>query len=211
MLALHQAPKPAGMYLSIDPGGLSLRTADQYLLLGGQGHRTGKTGSDPYEALTVSARRFFPQAEIALKWSAQDCMTLDSLPYIGRFSRRTPDWYVATGFGKWGMTLSMVSARLLTDLICGHPSPYEPLYTPFRFRLRASAPRLAVHTMESTKGLIRGLSPHIMRCPHMGCKLSWNAAEATWDCPCHGSRFDRLGQLITGPAQTSCCRHKLVP
>ena len=211
VVALCQAPSLEGMYLGIDNGGLSLRTTGQYLLLGGQGHRTGNPKNSPYETLASSAHYLFPESRVVCQWSAQDCITLDSLPYIGRFSHKTSDWYIATGFGKWGMTLSMVSALLLTDLICGYASPYEALYSPLRFRLRASTPRLITHMAESSKGLLKGLVPGTMRCPHMGCRLSWNAAESTWDCPCHGSRFDRMGQLITGPAQTPCRCHKLIP
>lgn len=211
VLALCQAPSLEGMYLGIDNGGLSLRTAEQYLLLGGQNHRTGTQKNSPYETLASSARYLFPESRVICQWSAQDCITLDSLPYIGRFSHKTSDWYIATGFGKWGMTLSMVSSLLLTDLICGYASPYEALYSPLRFHLRASTPRLITHMAESSKGLLKGLVPGTMRCPHMGCRLSWNAAESTWDCPCHGSRFDRMGQLITGPAQTPCRCHKLIP
>lgn len=37
-------------------------------------------------------------------------------------------------------------------------------------------------------------------CPHMGCTVSWNASEKSWDCPCHGSRFDIEGKLLNGPA-----------
>lgn len=211
VLALSGAPDLDGMYLGIDPDGLSLRSAGLWLLLGGQGHRVGVQKADPYDALASRARWLFPHASTELQWSAQDCVTIDSLPFIGRFSRNNPDWYVATGFGKWGMTLSMVSAHILTDLICGRQSPYESLYSPSRFRLRPSAPRLAVHMAESAKGLTKGFGPGVMRCPHMGCRLTWNPAEFTWDCPCHGSRFDRLGRLITGPAQISCRRHKLIP
>ncbi|MEZ3468781.1 MAG: Rieske 2Fe-2S domain-containing protein, partial [Schaedlerella sp.] len=42
-----------------------------------------------------------------------------------------------------------------------------------------------------------------VKCPHMGCQLTWNPDEKSWDCPCHGSRFDYRGRLIDGPAQTA--------
>ncbi len=40
-------------------------------------------------------------------------------------------------------------------------------------------------------------------CPHMGCELKWNSQERSWDCPCHGSRFDYKGNVLEGPAEYS--------
>ena len=237
-LALEGGPQLGGMYYSVDPGGLSLRNAGPYLLVGGGGHRTGENREGgSYEALSRSAGLLFPGTREAARWSAQDCMTLDSVPYIGQFSAATPDWYVATGFGKWGMTHSMVAAQLLRDLILGRENPYAGLFSPQRFTPAASAGQLLSNGLHAVRDLGRELlapargaaealppghggvvelegekvgvyrSPEgevfvvDVRCPHLGCQLEWNPEERSWDCPCHGSRFDCRGRLLSGPAQ----------
>lgn len=203
VLALRNTPEIHGMYLGIEPESLSFRQAGPYLLVGGRGHRTGEIPAvNPYKSLQAAAVHLFPDCRTAAHWSAQDCMSIDGIPYIGRFSASTPDWYVATGFGKWGMTSSMVSAAILSDLICGKSNPYAGVFSPQRFHPAAALKDGAIHAGESIKGLSAGFGKHALKCPHLGCKLSWNPAESTWECPCHGSRFHYSGQLLSGPAQT---------
>jgi Rieske Fe-S protein len=45
-------------------------------------------------------------------------------------------------------------------------------------------------------------------CAHLGCVVSWNSSEKTWDCPCHGSRYDRYGQVVNRPANRDLSRVK---
>lgn len=182
-----------GMYIDEDQKGFSFRNYENLLLLGGGSHRTGKAGGT-YRELRSLAAKYYPQAGEVYHWAAQDCMSLDNIPYIGRYSRHTPDLYVASGFHKWGMTSAMVSAMLLRDMILEIENEWSELYTPSRSMLK---PQLFINGMEAVGNLI---TPAKKRCPHMGCALKWNAQEHTWDCPCHGSRFEKDGTLIDNPA-----------
>ena len=193
VLVLRGGPKLDAMYVDEDKAGYSLRSAGEYLLLGGGGCHTGKPGG--WQALEQNAAQWYPQAVQAGRWAAQDCMTLDGVPYIGRYSRRTGNLYVATGFNKWGMTSSMAAAQMLTDLVLGRPNEYAAAFSPSRSML---TPQLAVNAATAVGNLLRPTAP---RCPHLGCALRWNAAEHSWDCPCHGSRFGRDGGVLEGPAQ----------
>ena len=193
VVALKNAPQFPGMYLDAAENGLSFRNYGELLLLGGGGHRTGKPGGN-WEVLRAFAKRHFPEAEEVSHWATQDCIPLDNIPYIGRYSKRTPNLFVATGFQKWGMTSSMVAATILTDLVQGKENPYAKVFSPSRSMLH---PQLGANILESAKNLLT-LTPK--RCPHLGCALKWNPAEHTWDCPCHGSRFSESGELLEGPA-----------
>ncbi len=193
VLALENAQEVQGMYVDEADAGLSFRSFGDRLLLGGGGHRTGKQGGG-WRELGRFAEQHYPQARITARWAAQDCMTLDGLPYVGQYSARTPDLYVATGFNKWGMTSAMAAAALLRDLITGKENPCAELFSPSRSILR---PQLAVNAAESALHL---LTPSAPRCPHMGCALKYNRGEHSWDCPCHGSRFARDGRLLDNPA-----------
>lgn len=192
-LSLEHAPVLEGMYLEERENGLSFRSQNDSLILGGGGHRTGKAGGN-WQALETVVRQYYPHAEITHRWAAQDCMTLDGVPYIGRYSARTENLYVATGFNKWGMTGSMAAAQVLTDLITGKGSEFETLFSPSRSMLH---PQLGINALEAARNLLTFSTP---RCPHMGCALKWNPVEHSWDCPCHGSRFTQDGKLIDNPA-----------
>ena len=181
------------MYLGAEENGLSFRMQGDQLLLGGGGHRTGKQGGN-WQVLEDFARTHYPEAHITHRWATQDCMSLDGVPYIGRYSRRTPNLFVATGFNKWGMTTSMVAAQLLSDLVLDIENPYADVFSPSRSMLRK---QLAVNGLEATINL---LTPTRKRCPHLGCALKWNPQEHSWDCPCHGSRFEEDGTLIDNPS-----------
>ena len=193
VLALKDAPTPKGMYVDDADKGLSFRTHQNLLLLGGGGHRTGKQGGN-YNELRCFADKHFPDAKEVYHWATQDCMTLDDMPYIGQYSKHTPNLYVATGFNKWGMTSAMVAAVLLRDLITGKKTPYADVFSPSRSIWH---PKLFLNGFESSVNL---LTPTRKRCPHLGCALKWNKAEHTWDCPCHGSRFTKDGEVIDNPA-----------
>ena len=194
VLALSHAPDYDGMYVDDAKGGFSFRNYGDLLLLGGGSHRTGKQGGN-WRQLRSFAREHYPQAVEKAFWAAQDCMPLDHRPYIGPYSSSTKGLYTASGFQKWGMTSSMVSAMLLTDLVLGKENPYTQLFSPSRSLLK---PQLFVNLMESTAGLV---TPSQKRCPHLGCALKWNPDEHSWDCPCHGSRFDESGTLLNNPAE----------
>ncbi len=193
VLALEGARFPEGMYVDGSGKGLSFRRYGDCLLLGGGAHRTGKDG-EAWRELEAFAKKHYPSAKITHRWATQDCMTLDGIPYIGKYSPMTPNLYVATGFNKWGMTSSMIASELLCDMICKGHSKYEELFSPSRSIFR---PQLAINALEAVKGWLTFWGK---KCPHLGCTLKWNKYEHSWDCPCHGSRFDKDGKLLNNPA-----------
>ena len=196
VIACEQGVNVEGMYVDEAMNGMSFRNYGDLLLVGGGDHRTGKQGGG-WREIEETSRKYYGELKEAARWATQDCITLDEVPYIGEYSKRMPGYYVATGFNKWGMTSSMVAAKMLTDLICGRENVYQRLYNPSRSMLR---PQLVVNGAEAVMNLVL---PAKKRCPHMGCGMKWNKEEHSWDCPCHGSRFDEDGGVIEGPATGS--------
>lgn len=193
VIALENAQDVNGMYVDESETGLSFRNYKNYLLLGGGGHRTGKQGGN-WKELQKFAKENYPKAQERFYWAAQDCMSLDDMPYIGKYSPNTPNLYTASGFCKWGMTGAMLSAMLLKDKIIGRKNDYAEFFRPDRSILHL---QLFINGFESVTNL---LTFSKKRCPHLGCALKWNSAEHSWDCPCHGSRFDEGGKILDNPA-----------
>lgn len=233
---------PEPMYISADSPKRSMRhyhgNDGVYLVVVGESHPTGH-GDDltrHYRALIEFAQEHFPVRSVAYRWSAQDYMPVDGVPYIGRLNF-TDHIYVATGFKKWGLSNGTVAARIIADAIDGRDNPWAEVFDSQRgepiekdrklvkenlhvakefVSERVSLPDAsAADDLQPGQGVVvrSGGRPVAVSkdaagqtcavdgvCTHMGCVVSWNDAETTWDCPCHGSRFGADGEVLAGPA-----------
>ena len=244
---------PEGMYLSAEKPIRSLRRHPQMgndlMIVGGEGHRTGQ---DPdtrarYEAIETWAKARFPVASIEHKWSAQDYVTADGVPFVGPTGPFGSRVLVATGFKKWGMTNGTAAAIILADSINGRSNPWAPMFSSMRLTVKPGLGRLVEQNANVAS---RYFSDHLGRltapdaavlkpgdggivslqgnkvaayrhddgtleavsavCTHLACVVKFNAAEKTWDCPCHGSRFDLHGKVINGPATRDLSKHETI-
>ncbi len=197
VIALEKAQKLKGMYIDESSEGFSFRGYKDLLILGGAGARTGKECGG-YDKLRKIKDELYPNATEKYCWATQDCITPDKIPYIGMYSSKKSNLFVATGFNKWGMTSSMVSAEILSDMILGRKNEFEETFS--TKRSFSDKRQVYVNILETTKNFF---TPTLKRCSHMGCALKYNEREDSWDCPCHGSRFDNEGKIINNPAQKS--------
>ncbi|MBO9131030.1 FAD-dependent oxidoreductase [Bacillus sp. 165] len=162
---------PGGMYLSIDDPKRSLRSVNMYgenlVLVGGESHKAGQgiCTIKHYEALQTFAEETFGVKEIPYRWSAQDLITLDKIPYIGCITDHNPNIFVATGYRKWGMTNGTAAALLLKDLILKRDNPYSELYTPSRFQTDPSVKHFISQNADVAKHLIEGKLEFALRKP----------------------------------------------
>ncbi|WP_211221942.1 FAD-dependent oxidoreductase [Lacticigenium naphthae] len=133
-------PVPQRMYLSVDLPKRSMRPLsispdEQWLLIGGETHPTGKSKQstqEHYRALVAFGLNNFRLVEAPFHWSSQDMTTLDLVPYIGQMTKHSRNIFVATGMNKWGMTNGALASQLITDLICEEENPYTTVFTPLR-------------------------------------------------------------------------------
>jgi Rieske Fe-S protein len=233
---------PHGMFLSTESPSHSVRATPydggELLIVGGESHKTGT--SDPverYAALEAWARERFDVESVEYRWSAQDAMPADGIPYVGKLSPVARSVWTASGFKKWGFTNGAAAAIMLSDAILGRENAWTGTFDANRFKPLASAPKLLkenisvgahffgdrlappdvrsldqlapgeggiakvegdrVAAFRDDGGVVHAVSPI---CTHLYCQVAFNAAERSWDCPCHGSRFATDGTVIQGPA-----------
>jgi Glycine/D-amino acid oxidases (deaminating) len=154
-------PFTEGMFITAEEPGRSLRSQkysdSEIILVGGEHHKTGsdKNTNVHYENLGNFAKETFDLESILFRWSTQDCMTVDSIPYVGHLTSKTSNVFVATGFGKWGMTNSTASAMILTDLITKGESKWSPVYNPSRFDV-SSLPKFVSQNLDVAVTLVGG-------------------------------------------------------
>ncbi len=126
-------PVPAGMYLSIASPSRSVRPVDldgaPGLVVEGSGHKPGDTEDTEryYAELESWVRETFDVQAVEHRWSAQDYVTVDQVPYIGRCPRTT-NVYVGTGYKKWGMTGGTVAGMIIADLIGDRSNPWLEVF-----------------------------------------------------------------------------------
>ncbi|TKB23460.1 MAG: FAD-dependent oxidoreductase, partial [Mesorhizobium sp.] len=148
----------------------------------------------------------------------------DRIPYAGEPDPpKAAGFHIATGFNAWGITNGTAVGTMIADLICARPSPWQKLYDPARpypegFHNNGRSQSIVSSTHDIAPGMggviVRGdekiaawrdtegaLQAVSATCTHKGCTVTWNNADHTWDCPCHGSIFAADGSVIHGPAR----------
>lgn len=213
-----EQPVVDAMYLSADQPTRSLRDAPgqdgHMLLVGGNGHTTGRGGSTTarLDGLRAWTEELWPTAVETHAWSAQDYEPHHALPFAGPILPGAEDIMVAGGYSKWGMTNAPAAALALTSRILdGSPPRWSEVLDPYAGTGLRGLPTAARYNaevgVELTRGWVGAVTGRSLRegpltrvCPHLGGVVRWNEAERSWDCPLHGSRFEESGQVLEGPA-----------
>lgn len=246
---------PEGLYLSVDEPSRSIRSADwggrTRLIVGGGDHPTGRADTaELLDGILDWTRAWWPEAAEPEHWAAQDYVSHNTIPFVGRMPRGRGRVWSATGFAKWGLTNGVAAGIRISHEVLGARRPDWARTIGTRLTMPADYARGAVEGAKvgaaAVRGWVgalrapeaevaptppeggggiarRGLRPVGVStvggdtcevsavCPHLGGVLHWNAAESTWDCPLHASRFDHRGRRIEGPAIADLARAEAAP
>ena len=166
---------------------------------------------------------------IKYNWFNFDIVTSDNLPIIGFLQNDNKNILIGTGYNLWGMTNGTIAGKILSDLILDKDNKYKSLFDPNRLfnvnKLKnyfsyniANGLTYILSKIDKSPEFYKNIKiknsnnciiytddenkNHIVnnRCPHMKCNLIFNEIDKTWDCPCHGSRFNIDGKVIKGPS-----------
>ena len=219
-----------GMFISIDDPTHSIRTGrDQdgpLLITLGPRFNTGQDGdvARRFRDLEQWTRANLPVGEAVWRWCNEDYDTADRMPYVGQPDpKKAPGFYVATGFNGWGISNGTAAGLQIASEIATGSRPWGKLYDPTRpapedFHQSGDTQSLVDDVAQIAPGeggvITRGeekiavwrddngdLHAVSASCTHKGCTVTWNNADRTWDCPCHGSMFEADGTVIHGPAR----------
>jgi glycine/D-amino acid oxidase-like deaminating enzyme/nitrite reductase/ring-hydroxylating ferredoxin subunit len=226
-MAFRMEPAAAidGMFISIDDPTHSLRMGrdrDGPLLIAlGPRFDTGRVGDVAacFRDLEKWVRANLAVGEVAWRWVNEDYETDHRVPFV---SMPEDGFQLATGFNGWGISNGTAAAMLMADRIRGKANSSASLFDPNRPYPDGFNPggdtQSRVDGVDAIApgagGVIqRGKqkiavwrdddgTPHALsaKCTHEGCTVTWNNADRTWDCPCHGSMFERDGRVRHGPA-----------
>ena len=128
-------------------------------------------------------------------WSNIDVITNDSLPYVGEIKKHM---FLATGYNTWGLTNGFLAGSIISSMIKREKHKYKKIFDPNRISPNTLSSSIS-DISKNIGGYVKGIKGKY-KCTHMGCGLIYNEIEHTWDCPCHGSRFDKSGNVIMAPA-----------
>ena len=204
--AVLPQPAPRAMTYSIDADGHSTRPwpsqGPEGLLVIGDAHGVGSRVDTQQAAQQVErwVQRHFPGADVHALWCAHDYVTPDRMPYVGTpFGHQNV--HVATGFGKWGLTNGAAAALVVQDVLAGREARWRAAMNAGRIGDLSAVAKTVRDNLEIAAELVSGqVLRDTPRCTHLGCRLRWNSADDSWDCPCHGSRFAADGSVLAGPA-----------
>lgn len=218
-----------GMFIGIDEPTHSIRMGRDaegpLVIVLGPRFRTGQDSDVARRFVDLEnwARSNLPVNEPVWRWCNEDYDTADRMAYVGEpDSQKAPGLFVATGFNGWGISNGTAAGLGIARQINTGRRPWKHLYDPTRpspddFN-QSTDSQSQVEELEAIgrgeggvitrgdekiavwrddSGALHGLSA---ACTHMGCTVTWNNADRTWDCPCHGSIFEADGGVIHGPA-----------
>ncbi|WP_044896236.1 FAD-dependent oxidoreductase [Bacillus alveayuensis] len=153
---------PGGMYITAEEPTRSLRSVhfngEKVVLFIGENHKTGQgvPTHQHYENLESFANETYGIKTYLYRWSAQDLITTDKLPYIGPVTSERENIFIATGYRKWGMTNGTAAAHLIKDLILQRPNPYKEVVTPARFHTDPDFKKFISTNIDVATHLLKG-------------------------------------------------------